>query len=202
MKQYQIKEICGEPDWSKIPVLSMDNRYLQTADQNQAYAQLCWNEDFIFLHLWSEGSPFRAEETGPLGSPCEDSCLEFFCCPMEDDPRYLNIECNFNGCMYLGIGSSLDDLIRLVPDDADTIFSPRTRHTDKGWELFYQIPSAFVRRLFPKFRLYPGKQVRANCFACSDLAEKPYYLSWNLIKGEPFTFHRNQSFGLMTFTNN
>lgn len=203
MKRYTITHVTGRPDWSSIPVLSMDTKYLQTHDDVKANAQVSYSDTALLIHLWAEVPTIRAVETGPVGMPCEDSCLEFFFRPVKDDPRYINLEFNFNGCFYLGMGTGIQDLLRLIPDgDAKEIFEPEIRKTETGWEIFYQIPYTFIRRLFPQFAPAAGETMRANCYACSDLSEPHYYLSWNPVATEPFTFHRSECFGVMQFEDN
>ena len=166
----------------------------------RSFAQLCWDAEALWVHLWTDELEVRAEEAGPLGIPCEDSCLELFFSPMEGDSRYFNFEYNANSCLYLGIGSCFDDLTRLVPEDAEALFAPAVNRLERGWEIFYQVPFAFIRRFFPAFEAKPGKTMRANCFKCADLSTPPHYLSWNPVVGEPFTFHRPDCFGIMRFT--
>ena len=201
MKHYVITRVTAQPDWTHIPVLSIDTKYLQTSDQIHANAQLCYDDSGILVHLWADVPEIRAVETGPTGTPCKDSCLEFFFQPVAGDARYINLEFNYNGCYYLGVGTGLDDKMRLLPGrDADTLFAPDIRRTKTGWEIYYKIPYAFIRRLFPAFDLIPGMSMRANCYACSDLTVPHYYLSWNPVKTDPFTFHRSECFGKMTFS--
>jgi len=199
MKHYTIARANGQPDWAKIPILTIDHPYLQTPAGIDAFAQICYNEDALLLHLQLRVPEVRAVEIGPLGMPCEDSCLEFFFQPVAGDKRYLNLEFNANGCMFLGIGTGIGDLVRLVPDDPRDIFCPDIRKTSDGWEIFYRIDYSFVRRLFPGAAIRPGETIRANCYACSDLTVPHYYLSWSAIEGQPFTFHRSECFGEMTF---
>lgn len=199
MKHYIIQAVEAAPDWTAVPVLSVDTPYLETKDTVKAWAQICHGMDALHIHLWADVPVIRAVETGPVGMPCEDSCLEFFFQPVNGDPRYMNLEFNFNGCFYLGLGTCVDDLIRLIPDcDASEIFKPEIKKTEAGWEIFYQIPYAFIRRLFPDFAPKSGMTIRGNCYACSDLSEPAYYLSWNRVTTDPFTFHRSSCFGTMT----
>lgn len=201
MKNYTITRVSGAPDWSRIPAVSMETKYLQTPDNVAAFSQICYDDEGILVHLWIDVPEIRAVETGPYGMPCEDSCLEFFFQPVAGDSRYINLEYNFNGCYYLGLGTGLDDLLRLLPDsDADTLFSPDIHRTETGWEIFYKIPYSFIRRLFPDFAVAAGKTIRANCYACSDLTVPHYYLSWSPVTTDPFTFHRSNCFGIMTFS--
>lgn len=203
MKHYIIKKMDGTLDWSALPVLQMDVRYRQTRRDVCAFAQVGYNNDALLLHMWIEVAVVRDEEHGPLGRPCMDSCLEFFFQPVCGDPRYINLEFNFNGCFYLGMGTSIQDLIRLLPEgDAAAVFQPDIHRTEAGWEIFYRIPYSFIRRLFPDFAAGAGDTIRANCFACSDLSEPRYHMSWNPVAAEPFTFHTSKCFGSMELENN
>lgn len=199
-QRYSIRRWAEGEGWESIPVLKIAQPYLNTPDDVHAFGQIAFCDQAILVHLWAEQPEIRAVEYGPLGLPYQDSCLEFFLKPMADDPRYMNIEFNFNKCVYFGIGTNGDDLQRIVLEDVDSVFSPETKRTEKGWEITYEIPLTVLRKYFPDLALFPGKEIRANCFTCSDLAEKPYYFSWNLVYGEPFTFHRSECFGVMTFS--
>lgn len=197
MKTYTISKLAETPDWSAVPVLRIDVPYLQTQQDVRAYAQIGYNDNALLLHQWIDVPVIRAQEHGPFGTPCEDSCLEFFFQPVPGDDRYINLEFNFNGCYFLGVGTGLQDLLRLIPEGDANLFSADTRKTETGWEIFYQIPFDFIRRIFPNVKLEAGSEIRANCFACSDLTVPHYYLSWNPVEGEVFTFHQSQSFGFM-----
>lgn len=113
--------------------------------------------------------------------------------------RYFNFEFNPNACMYLGIGSCLQDLTRLLPEGDGQIFLPRTARTQEGWEIEFRIPYSFIRRLFPAFDPQSQTAIRANCYKCGDRTAKPHYLAWSKITGKALTFHSPQSFGLMRF---
>jgi len=198
MRSYEIRKMKAG-GWAEIPTLEIDNAYFETPDHIKAYAQIAYDDEAILVHLSTKERVIRAVEKGPLGSPCEDSCLEFFFCPAEGDKRYFNIEFNSNGCMYLGFGSGIVDLVRLVPDEGAEIFSPDIRRTEDGWEIFYRVSYSFVRRFFPDFKVYAGKHMRANCYKCADFSEPPHYKAWSPIVGEPFKFHRPECYGEMIF---
>ena len=200
MKKYEITKVTAAPDWREIPPLDINIPYLTTPADITAGAQICYTENELLVHLFTAEQNVRAVEKGPLGAPYEDSCLEFFFCPCEGDARYFNIEVNMNGCFFLGFGSGDADLVRLLPEDTiPAILAPDIRKTEDGWEIFYRVPYSFIRRFFPDFRAYAGKEMRANCYKCADLSEPSHYLSWNKIEGEPLTFHKSRCFGKMVF---
>lgn len=199
MKYYQIKKADCEIDWSAVERLEIGCKYLDTPPEICAFAQICYNDDGIQVHLWSENDDVRAVETGPLGAPYLDSCLEFFFSPMEGDTRYFNIEFNSNGCLFLGLGRSRSDRTRLIHNDVDVLFAPKISRTDTGWEIFYTVPYRLILRFFPDFEIKKGKTVRANCYKCADLTVPANYLSWNPVTSTPLTFHSPECFGLMEF---
>ena len=191
MKQYQVL-YKKEADWNGVPYAEISEG--EPVPGISSKAQLLWNEDGFFVRLQAEEPAIRRKETGPLGMPCEDSCLEFFFAPCPGDRRYFNLEFNPNTCLYLGMGSGIDDLTRLIPD-APVDFRPEVLFTDTGWEITYQVPFSFVRRFFPDFKPYPGLRLRANFYKCGDLTEPPHYFSWNPITVTPVSFHRPNDFG-------
>lgn len=202
MKQYTVTRVAGSPDWQKIPEVQMDNTYLNTPDNVHSFAQLAYTDDCILVHLRAEVPCIRAEVTSPYKEPCVDSCLEFFFSPVPGDDRYFNIEFNFNGVVFLGFGRCVQELIRMYPEDgADNLLCPEIRATQTGWEIFYRIPYSFVRRIMPDAAILPGQEIRGNFYACSDLSEPAYYLSWSPVSGDPLTFHRSECFGAIKFEN-
>ena len=199
MRQYTVKKVEGKPDWSSLPSLNIDTPYLETPDTIKASAQICYNDEALLVHLSTVEKDILAAEKGPLGMPCQDSCLEFFFSPIENDTRYINIEFNMNCCMYLGFGTCIADLTRLIVDPVD-IFKPEISMTNDGWEIFYTIPYSFIRRFFPDFEAKSGKVMKANCYKCADFSTPPHYLSWNKVATEPtFTFHNPACYGEMIF---
>ncbi len=200
MNMYTVKRWTGK--WEDIPSLDIAEKYRKTPDTVTARAQIAFDEDNLYVRLETEEYEHRNVETGPIGMPCEDSCLEFFFSPVEGDTRYFNIEFNSNCCMYLGMGHSIDDLVRLIPDEKGAdVLSPKVEMKDGGWSIEYTIPVSFVKIFFPYFSLYAGKRMRANCYKCADKTEPPHYLSWNPVTTDNFTFHRSECFGEMIFAN-
>lgn len=196
MKQYTVTP-WTQKGWKGAVSTLLDCTYQQTPDTVRARAALCAGDDAFLVHMELCCPQIRAVEEGPLGMPCEDSCLEFFFCPVPGDDRYFNFEWNVNGCLFLGMGSCLADLTRLIVNDRKALFVPQIQRNAAGWTLEYRIPYAFIRRFFPTFT--PSGSIRGNFYACSDLSDPAYYLSWNPVVGEPFTYHRTECFGQLRF---
>lgn len=197
---YCIKPLTGALDWAQIPSAPIDNLQWSQPVSIAAWGQACYDAEALYVRLHAEEQNIRAEERDTLGMPCEDSCLEFFFCPEAGDLRYFNIEFNPNCCLYLGIGSGNADLTRLAPENAQELLCPKVLRDDKGWEVSYRIPFAFIRRFFPAFSPRPGKLMAGNFYKCGDLTPIPHFLSWNKIDSETPCFHLPTSFGTLQFT--
>ena len=199
MREYTIIRRPREFDWAKVPALQMD-QYFNTDPTIPitAQAQLCYDDEALYIRLRCTEQEIRAEYTGLLDEISEDSCLEFFFSPIPGDLRYFNLECNLNGAMYFGFGSSINDLVRLVQEDS--AIAPRGVRTEDGWEISYEIPHSFVRRFFPEYAPASGKAIRANCYKCGDKTSQRHYLTWNpVVKLPRASFHNPSLFGIMYF---
>ena len=194
MKTYVISKKPENLDWSRIPALSIDTCQWNYPGQVEPKAQLCYDEEALYVKLSTKEAHIRAEEKGEFGMPCEDSCLEFFFCPMENSNTYFNIEFNPNGCLFLGIGNDRYDLIRLVPVEENPL-KAEPKRTEDGWEITFQVTANFIRRFFPGFALVSGGMLRGNFYKCGDETVQPHYYSWNPITQEKPDFHLSQFFG-------
>ncbi len=198
MKTYTIMKKSMNLDWSLIPEAAIDMPLHKEDIDISATGQLCYDDEYLYVRLAAKEKNIRAEYTGPLDAPCEDSCLEFFFSPDYNDSRYFNIEYNPNCCIYLGIGSFLDNLVRLLPEFGIP-FSPEATRTEYGWEITYQIPFEFIRRFFPNFAPISGTKMKGNFYKCGDLTVEEHYFSWNPISGDKISFHRPCDFGELIF---
>ena len=193
MKQYIIKRVDGQPDWAHIPVMQIDYQKKDVKHGIQAWAQLCWNDEGICVHLACKEKNIRKELTQKLDPIWEDSCLEFFLRPTED-MHYLNIEFNPNCAVFLGYSIRKPNITRLIlPNHMDT-FRPIVNFTEDGWEITYIVPFALVQNFFPAFVPKSGLQFYGNCYKCGDKTEIPHFLMWNPLPAE-CSFHTPEHFG-------
>jgi hypothetical protein len=197
MRTYTIRRVTGTPDWNTIPVLFVDQHLWLESDHIHTAAQICYDDEALYVKMQSYEKNIRAEHSSPLGMVCEDSCMEFFFCPEPDDDRYINFEINPNCCTYIGVGSGRADNVRLAPTNEAELFDKKAVRSQDGWAVTYRIPVSFLRALFPGYELTPGKVIRANCYKCGDLTEKEHYLSWNPVTSKTPDFHRPCDFGAM-----
>ena len=132
MKHYVIARSGASPDWGAIPALDIDAQLWRAPVDIAAWAQLAWDDERLHVRLTAREARIRAEHRGPLGMPCEDSCLEVFFSPAPGDPRYFNLEYTPNACLYLGIGDG-ENLTRLLPER--DWFGAVAERTDDGWRV-------------------------------------------------------------------
>lgn len=198
MIKYTIQKADKDYSWESTPHLEITYPYQNTPDYIHASARIAYNDEVLLVHMEQEAPEIRNEETGMLGRPCDDSCLEFFFSPMEGDTRYFNIEFNIDGCLCFCMGDS-NGLTRFTIAKPQETMAFRSQRTEKGFCIDYEVPYAIVRRFFPDFKVYSGKQIRANCYSCAGRAQVPHYLSWSPIDDKKFSFHRPECFGTMIF---
>ena len=114
---------------------------------------------------------------------------------MEGDERYFNIEVNPAGCCYFGIGTSIETLVRLLPEHDRDPLEIRVEENGNDWSVTYRVPLAFIRRFFPECVLEPGRKIRMNLFHCGDETVLPHFLAWNPIGGKKISYHQPAYFG-------
>lgn len=197
VRTYSIVKIAGVPDWNAISELSADNILWEPDCGVRAFAQLCYDDSNLYIHLRAVEKDIRAEYTAPLSPVYQDSCLEFFFMPDGGD-RYFNFEINPNGCLYIELGHSRSDRFIQYRDDMTDRFDIRAGKTDDGWEVSYRIPLDFIRLFYPDYEF--SGVLRANIYKCGDMTAAKHYLSWNPVTSEKPDFHRPQDFGEMIFS--
>ena len=196
MRSDTITPVCGAIDWNTIPVLPIDIPHWGTETDIRAQAQICYDSEALYLKMAAQEANIRAEEEGPLSSPCRDSCLEFFFSPMDGDSRYFNIEFSPTGAVYLGFGGSFG-LFRLIRETNP--LEPVIARTEDGWEITYRVPFTMIRQFFPEFKAEPGKCIRANFYKCGDRTVNKHYLTWNAITGPKMSYHQPEFFAPLYF---
>lgn len=197
MPTYKITRQTLPINWDAVPVTTMDNYNWLGEAPIHAQAQICCTEDALHILLSTQEEHIRAEETGQLGAPCHDSCLEFFFCPVSGDDRYFNIECSPTGCIFLGFGSDRHNLVRLLP--VEMSIHPEVKRFEGGWSVSYSVPYSFIRQFFPAFDPAGGSAMRGNFYKCGDETVQPHYISWSPMNPQIVDFHRPEHFGALIF---
>ncbi len=193
---YTITKVSGDFEWSTIPVIPID-KVLWTDDYGiRAQGQLCYDNDFLYVHQSAVEKDIRAMNTEPLSPVYEDSCLEFFFMA-EGSPNYFNFEINPNGCLGAGYGPKKTDRISIVRNDAADYFDIHTDRTADGWEVFYKIPLEYIRLFEHDFRF--SGTLAGDMFKCGNKTVNKHYLSWTKIDLDTPNFHCPEYFGKLVF---
>ncbi len=193
---YSITKTSGKTDWATIPALPID-RVLWCEDTGiRAIGQLCYSDDFLYVHQSAVEKEIRAEHTKSPSPVYEDSCLEFFFLH-EGDQKYFNFEINPNGCLTAEYGPSGADRISVLPPEPEDTFAIQTGRTPDGWEISYRIPLSFIRSYSPDFS-FTGK-LAANMYKCGTKTLHRHFLSWAFIDLPKPNFHCPSFFGTMRF---
>lgn len=177
-------------------------------------------------HLWSENYPafyssrvavcgvaeqgivvcFEADEPSPRAVFTErddpvfnDSCMEFFFRPFEDDERYINFEINPNGAYLCAIGYGRSDrtFLREISECEPCV---KACVSDSGWcaELF--VPEQLISDVFGrKYSVAETEYLRANFYKCGDLTPSPHYASLFPVDTPQPDYHRPEFFGKIFF---
>lgn len=196
--EYVIKKAEAGANLADFPQLQITYPYKNTPDYIKASARIAYNDEALLVHMELEAPEVLSQEEGTLGHPCRDSCMEFFFSPIDTDSRYLNIEFNFGGCVYFGMGDG-KGLTRFTIGDPHEYLKYKSVRTEKGYYMDYEVPYGLIRRFFPGFAPYSGKKMMANCYSCAERTQVVHYLSWSPIDDKKFSFHRPECFGTMIF---
>ena len=185
------------PNWENVPSVELHHTGWLPEAPIRAWAQLCRDDQGLWVRLEAEEANVRATLSEPLDEVYQDSCLEFFFAPIASDSRYLNFEFNPLGNIYLGFGSTRPTRVRQIVSSVEELFHPVPFTTEQGWGIVYHIPFAFIRNYFPEFE--PTGEAAGNFYKCGDLTEQPHYLSWTPMTTDSPDFHRRQDFGVLRF---
>ena len=158
----------------------------------------------ILLHYRVSEYSVAAVAGRDNGNVWEDSCVEFFSMPTDDD-IYYNIECNCAGTVLVGAGRDrncrelapqriLDGVQRWASMGREP-FSERIGET--AWEVALVIP--YATYFMHSITTFDSRAVPANFFKCGDHLQRPHFLSWNPVAAPSPDFHRPECFGRLRF---
>ncbi len=184
-------------DWSQLPVLPIDNLCWTPEIDISAQAQICYDADALYVRLAAKEAVIRAEHTGPVGMPCEDSCLEFFFAPNANEDRYFNFEWNPIKTLYLGFGTGRSLHVRQIVENAEKLFDPKPFFFEGGWGIEYEIPLSFLQLYCPGYTF--SGEAACNFYKCGELAPIDHGLYWSPITGPVCDFHRRSDFAPLYF---
>jgi len=190
--EFNPEKLTGE--WAGLEKAHIaDNEWLeQFPDKFDAYAVCGWNSKGINVLMYAYEAPILMNARGWEGSPCRDSCLEFFFIPFpEKDSRYLNMEVNPVGAVCSATGEGRHGRVRITePVKGMTI---NTRAYENVWAVSYNIPMEHIKALYGQ-KLIKGSAMKGNFYTCSEDIH-PHFATWNHVVAPQPDFHRPECFG-------
>lgn len=187
-------------DWQKVPSAPIAHFLWEKNGFCPAtFAQLVWDQDALYVRMWShEQQPLR-RFTAHQSPVCQDSCLEFFVnfTPLETS-CFWNFEVNANGAMLSAYGPP-----RYDRTEVDLALWAEAMHIraevipQVGWGVQYRIPWALVQRSQPGFTPEAGKMAMGNFYKCGDDTPCPHYGAWNPVETAAPDFHRPEFFAAL-----
>lgn len=127
-----------------------------------------------------------------------DSCLEFFLCPIEKMPQYINIECNSLGFSLseFGEGRQNRSLVYALANDRPRVkpFSGSDSNGDFwGVEIFVSIDLISTLYNEPAENLV-FDDFSANFYKCGDDTDFPHYIAFSPVSSVCLGFHNPDDF--------
>lgn len=198
MNTYElVKAGKSGPDWNAVVTVELTNRLWLPADGISAWAQACYDEQYLYVRLHSRGEAILRRYTGENDPVCTDSCLEFFFAPNEKADRYFNVEVNPNGACYFGFGRLRGDRYRVLRKDLPEVLQIKPFDTEGGWGVEFAVPVHEVQTFCPDFQLCAGTVLKGNFYKCAEDSATPHFMTWNYVAAEKPDFHRPECFGAL-----
>jgi len=139
----------------------------------------------------------RAVNTLHNSQVCEDSCVEFFCLPFADDPRYMNIEINPLGTAYFAVRTGRKDKVFATPSQIKAlgILTTINRSEDDAfWTAEFSLSFELISELYGRDFAAPVTTLLCNFYKCGDMHKNPHWGSFSPVKTENPDFHRPEFF--------
>ena len=167
------------------------------------YFNIARSKDSIFIKYSVQGSMLRAIYSNDHDPVHEDSCVEFFCKPIEAE-KYTNFEFNCIGtCSATSRKNRNDEIIPFSTAEMQTIkrypsIGRKAFNEMEGmfeWEVTVQIPMKLIglnQNNLPE-------KILGNFYKCADGTDSMHFLSWNPIKTPTPDFHCPEFFGEIFF---
>jgi len=172
---------------------------------NSLRFRIAHSKEELYLQFEVEEEVVRATYTDDETSkPYEDSCVEFFWMPADDD-IYYNLEFNAIGTLLFEGGPTKANRYRFPNEVTAQIRRASTLGRDpfdlKEGPCFWRLTAAIPLSLFTLSPIPPldGRCIKANFYKCGDNLPVPHFVSWNPITTEHPNFHTPQFFGTIHF---
>jgi len=163
------------------------------------YFNIARSTESIFIKYSVQGSMLRAIYSNDQDPVHEDSCVEFFCMPVDSD-KYFNFEFNCIGTCSASSRKSRNE--NVAPFSKEEMLTIK-RHPSIGRRAFNEMEGMFEWELtveipFKLMGIDPNQlpeKIRGNFYKCADGTDSMHFVSWSPIKTNKPDFHCPDFFG-------
>lgn len=180
----------NDPAWERAEVASVNiNNWKQFEYLPNTYAKLLYNEEAIYIKMWTDETPLLARYTKQNDPVCTDSCMEVYLSPKAGDKRYLNFEINPFGTMLFAVRTTRFDPIK--PEKDKHFFGVQSVAEEGCWTIQFMIPFSYIDEVFGGHT----KEMLGNLYKCGEDTEREHYGSMYPLHPTEIDFQRSEFFG-------
>ena len=172
---------------AEVAEVSLDN-WDEKINNITMIARLLYSDYGIHVKLTTDEKELIAVQRKQNSPVCDDSCMEFFFRPNENDPHYINFEINPFGTMYMSVRTSRKDFY--FPCEDKKYFGVVSEVGPEEWSVIFTVPFEFVDREIGGYT----KIMYGNFQKCGGDITR-HHLTYYPIKTEKPDFHRPEYFG-------
>lgn len=181
----------ADPRWGLVAPATLDFRWADGCPSPYATSfRVLHGDTGLSVRIETNEWPLRAEHTVCNVEICEDSCVEFFFTPNEEEGNYMNIEINPLGFSHIGLGDGRHGR-RLLDVSGEGVRIETHVTFGEGWAASVFLPYPFIDRYFAS----RSDRWRMNCYKCGDLTAVEHYQTWNPVEVPAPDYHRPEFFG-------
>ena len=132
-----------DAEWEKANVAEVTHiNWNEFPDAPYTTAKILYNDYGIWVQMQTDEKDILARCTKQNGPVSNDSCMEFFFRPNENDPHYLNFEFNAFGTMYHAVRTDRYNFKN--PEVTNSFFDVKSYIEEGNWILQYCIPFTYI----------------------------------------------------------
>ncbi len=178
-----------DAEWEKANVANVNTvNWSEFPYAPNTTAKILYNDYGIWVQMQTDEEDILARCTEQNGKVSNDSCMEFFFRPNENDPYYINLEFNAFGTMYHGVRT---DRYNFKNPDVNNRFFDIQSYVEKGnWIIQYCVPFSYIDSTFGGHT----KTMYGNLYKCGVDTEIRHYCTYAPINTEAPDFHRPECF--------
>lgn len=151
-------------------------------------AKILYNDYGIWVRMQTDEKDILARCTRQNGNVSDDSCMEFFFRPNEDNPHYLNFEFNALTTMYHAIRTDRYNFEN--PQVNNSFFEIKSYVEEGNWIIQYVIPFDYIDKHYGGHT----KTMYGNLYKVGVDTAVRHYATYAPVDSPEPDFHRPESF--------